>query len=707
LYPKEAEQEETTGQLMQQTAFTQPVLFTIEYALANLWMSWGVQPEAMIGHSIGEYVAACLADVFSLEDALFLVSFRGKLMQELPVGSMLAVALSESDISAYLEGGISLAAVNTDQMCVLSGEDETIERLEKSLSKQGILTRRLHTSHAFHSEMMTPIMESFAENVQKVTMKPPCIPYISNVSGDWVSAKDVADPYYWSNHLRNTVRFSKGISCLFQNTARVLLEVGPGNTLCTLARQQTEKPDGLVVLPSMRHPKEQKPDMEFIQTSLGKLWLAGVDVDWKSCYSMKRRLRVPLPTYPFQRKTYWPDPEAGSLSSNRPYPVLESRLESRHVALKEEEIYRAETSDDERNDFEGFAAPKGETEQKIAEMWKRLLGIDRISRTDDYFELGGSSMMAARLFADIEREFNKKLPLTTMLNAPTIEQLSRIVADENWSASWSPLVALQETGSNPPFFCMHGADGLVFVYRELARHLGKDQPFYGLQAQGLNGDMPFNTTIEDMASLYIKEIQAIQPEGPYYLGGYCMGGTIALEIAQQLHSQGQRIGLLAMLETYNWANLKKPSFFNKTHYYAQKVDFHLRNLFIADSRRAFLQEKVKVAKNRSKMWANGLQTMVFDKFSKGNGFSVSLAHLWETNDRAVANYIPKKYPGRITSIRPVKQYSCYENPALGWSDYAEEGMDVHILDVYPGGMLIEPFVRKLAAKLRDCIEKAT
>jgi thioesterase domain-containing protein len=209
-----------------------------------------------------------------------------------------------------------------------------------------------------------------------------------------------------------------------------------------------------------------------------------------------------------------------------------------------------------------------------------------------------------------------------------------------------------------------------------------------------------------MASQYIKEIQNVQPKGPYYFGGYCMGGTIAFEMAQQLTAQGQAVGLLVLLETYNWANFKKPSVFSKSHYYMQKIDFHLRNLFIAENTWTFLHEKVKVAKTRSKMWIGGFQAKIFNNFQQNNGYNESLAQLWEINDQAAASYRPNLYAGRITQFRPKKEYAWYQTSDMGWDNLAAEGVEDHVLSVYPAGMLVEPFVSTLGAELKVCINKA-
>ncbi|BAY50149.1 beta-ketoacyl synthase (plasmid) [Scytonema sp. HK-05] len=299
---------EVATQQITQTAIAQPALFVIEYALAKLWIEWGVHPQAMIGHSIGEYVAACLANVFSLEDALALVTARGQLMQQLPSGAMLSVPLPENKVQTLLGKELSLAAVNGPNFCVVSGITEAVEALEKHLAQQGVECRRLHTSHAFHSKMMEPILETFTQQVKKVSLNPPEIAYVSNVSGTWITAAEATNPEYWANHLRSTVRFADGVQQFLNDSEQILLEVGPGRTLSTLARQHPNKAAQQLVLSSLRHPQDRQSDVAFLLTTLGKLWLAGVQVDWSRFYAREQRHRLPLPTYPFERQRYWLEP---------------------------------------------------------------------------------------------------------------------------------------------------------------------------------------------------------------------------------------------------------------------------------------------------------------------------------------------------------------------------------------------------------------
>ena len=310
LYPDEAQKEKAAEQL-KQTFVAQPALFTIEYALAQLWMTWGVSPEAMIGHSIGEYVAATLSGVFSLEDALVLVANRGRLMQQLPSGEMLSVQLTEQEVQPLLARELSLAASNGPTYCVVSGSTEAIERLHQKLQEKGVGCRQLLTSHAFHSQMMEPILNPFSDLLQKVTLNPPKIPFVSNVSGTWITTAEATDPKYWAKHLRQTVRFSEGITELLKTPERILLEVGPGKTLSTFALTHYNLEP--VVLTSIRHPQEQHSDVAFLHNTLGRLWLFGVKVDWSDFYANERRHHIPLPTYPFERQPYWIEQQKQSL----------------------------------------------------------------------------------------------------------------------------------------------------------------------------------------------------------------------------------------------------------------------------------------------------------------------------------------------------------------------------------------------------------
>ncbi|MFY2558178.1 SDR family NAD(P)-dependent oxidoreductase [Corallococcus terminator] len=307
IHAPEAQRESASEQL-KRTENAQPALFVVEYALARMWMSWGIQMDAAIGHSLGEYVAATLAGVFSLEDALALVVARGRLMQALPPGAMLAVPLSEQELTPLLGPRLSLAAINAPGSCVVSGPPQAVEVLQQELGARGASGSYLETSHAFHSEMMEPVLAPFAQHLRRLHLSAPRTPILSNVTGTWLTDSEATDPAYWVRHLRQTVRFADGLGALLKDGQLVLLEVGPGRTLGQLARRQPGRDSTQLVLSTLPHQRDSMSDLTSVLRTLSQLWLAGLTVDWLKVRGEQRPHRVPLPTYPFERQRYWMEP---------------------------------------------------------------------------------------------------------------------------------------------------------------------------------------------------------------------------------------------------------------------------------------------------------------------------------------------------------------------------------------------------------------
>jgi phthiocerol/phenolphthiocerol synthesis type-I polyketide synthase E len=307
--------------------------------------------------------------------------------------------------------------------------------------------------------------------------------------------------------------------------------------------------------------------------------------------------------------------------------------------------------------------------------------------------------MSRDTFKDRGFSEQKLALLASLLEKEGVQQAPRL-------PSWSALTAVRAGGSKPPLFCMHGAGGTVMMYRDLSRHLGDDQPLYGLQSQGLDGSCPPLTSIAEMAAVYVKEIRRVQPHGPYFIAGYCMGGTVAFEVAQQLHDLGEPIALLAMFDTMNWHKIPL-TFWSLSSHTRQQLFFHVASFFTLDStgQVRFLKEKFAALKSRIPAWRG----MLLSRFGKRSPNTVSeslvLGQIWQANDRASWAYLPKPYPGVVTDIRPAKQYRIFSKPDLKW-DGLTQGQDVTVLPVYPGTMLVEPFVVHLAAALRRSIDAA-
>jgi acyl transferase domain-containing protein len=298
---------DAAGQRLARTENAQPAVFAVEYALAWLLMSWGIVPRAMIGYSLGEYVAATLSGVLSLEDALGLVAKRAELIQELPGGAMLAVPLPEAEVRPLLSGELSLAATNGPHFCVVAGPDAAVGELETTLSARGAACLRLTTTHAFHSRMMAPAATPLTEIARSLTITAPGIPYVSNVTGTWITAADLADPGYWARHMTQPVRFAEGLAELLREPDQVTLEVGPGGTLTTLIHQL---PGASVAATATTLGRAGEGEETGLFEALGRLWTAGVRFDSAALFASQRRRKVRLPTYPFERQRYWIDPPA-------------------------------------------------------------------------------------------------------------------------------------------------------------------------------------------------------------------------------------------------------------------------------------------------------------------------------------------------------------------------------------------------------------
>ncbi len=290
---------------LKQTKITQPVLFAFEYALAKTLEKFNVKPFAMIGHSVGEYVAACIAGVFSLEDGLKLITKRGELMQSLPHGSMLAVSLSEKEIQPYISEKVSLATINSPNMCVLSGETDEVEKVKEQLDAKDIFCRLLQTSHAFHSAMMEPILGEFRDVINSLTLNKPQIPFISNLTGKRITDEEATDAEYWVKHIRNAVRFSENVEQLLDEGELIWLEVGAGQTLANLTKQHFENPNSATIVQLAGGVQDKLPDEMIFLKALGQLWQNGVNVEWKTLYGENEPRRIMLPTYQFDRKKYW------------------------------------------------------------------------------------------------------------------------------------------------------------------------------------------------------------------------------------------------------------------------------------------------------------------------------------------------------------------------------------------------------------------
>jgi amino acid adenylation domain-containing protein len=316
LFPSQRDSERASESL-NNTFYTQPAIFTISYAIALQMQHWGIGPSAFVGHSIGEFVAATLAGIMGLDDALRLVATRGRLMQKLPAGSMLTVRLPVETIIEQLPVGMDVAAINGPQLTVVAGPSPLVNGFADKLAADGIACRLLHTSHAFHSSMMDEMVEPFLQTVKTVPLSEPRIPLVSSVTGEWARPGELTDPGYWARHVRSTVQFSKAVQVLLAEPGQVLLECGPRRTCVALALQHRPKNPTRIIgtMPEGAEPADEHHD---ILAALGSLWLQGCDLSWSAYHQHEIRRRVGLPSYPFQRRRYWLDPGVAATGTAAP-----------------------------------------------------------------------------------------------------------------------------------------------------------------------------------------------------------------------------------------------------------------------------------------------------------------------------------------------------------------------------------------------------
>jgi len=349
--------------------------------------------------------------------------------------------------------------------------------------------------------------------------------------------------------------------------------------------------------------------------------------------------------------------------------------------------------------------PRDALESQLIGIWKKVLGRNSIGVRDNFFDLGGHSLSALRLFAEIKKNIGRQLPLATLFQAPTVEQLAAILRETGWTSPWHSLVPIQGGGSKPPFYCVHGGGGNVLLFRGLSRYLGTDQPFYGLQSRSVIGKGIEPTSVEELAAEYLKEIREFQPQGPYFLGGFCMGGKVAFEMARLLVSQGETVAFLALLDSYNHNGVPPyPGLGDRVSYFFQKSVFHWRNLTQLNyqERIAYFAEKLEGSRTRemerlSLFWRN-LFSSTGDKGPE--------VFLEELNERAGFAYKPRPYPGKVVVFKPRMNFTFNCEPNMGWNDFVTGGLEIVELPAYPGAIFNEPFVRDLAHQLHLRLEQS-
>ncbi|MCX5214400.1 acyltransferase domain-containing protein [Kitasatospora sp. NBC_00240] len=523
-------------------------LVVTEYATATLMIGRGVRPDAFIGHSLGEYTAACLAGVMSLEEMLPLVAERIRLIASAG-GATVSVDLGEAELRGHLGPEVSLAAVNGPAACTAAGREEAVAALEARLAAAGVPHRRLRMPAAAHSHVLDPVLPGFAAALRGVTLRPPRTAYVTNVTGDWVTDAQALSPQHWLDHTRHTVRFADGVARLWERGAPLLVEIGPGEVLSNLARAALAGVSPTTV-PTMRHARAERPDGQVLAEALGRLWTAGVPVDLAPAEptpgDRPPGRRIQLPGYAFDRRRHWidapaatpppaadhrsgPDADTDATGSGRPAPApgLAARP---HLATP-------------------YTGPRTDRERAVVGQWQEALGIDPIGVHDNFFDLGGDSLRAVVLSAALRRADLLDLPPAAVLATPTVAGLlERADRGGTGPDAFAPLLTLRAGDDRRPLFCVHPGGGVGWRYSGLPALLDPRQPVYGIQAFGLDQARPVSADAKEMVESYLAVLREVQPQGPYRLLGWSFGGLVAHAMATALQRRGEEVELLAMLD---------------------------------------------------------------------------------------------------------------------------------------------------------------
>ena len=675
---------ELDGPLVSQVA-----IFACDWAIAQQWLAWGVAPRAVLGHSLGEYVAACLAGVFSLDDAVRIVVERGRILERLPPSGMISVLASAEQVRPFLDNELSLAAINGPDTCVVAGASAAITRVEASLARAGIELRRLRYARASHTPLLDPQLDGFERVVRECAPRPPELRMVSSVTGAWLTPAQATDPAYWRRQFRDPVRFSDALVTALAAGRRAVIEVGPGGALSALVRQHPAAAGHAVVTTSPAPSSTARPRRAL--DALGEAWLAGVAIDWERFRDGEQRWRVALPTYCFERERHWIDAVPESQPRRRP-------AQTPIAAPPQPSAARAGASP-------GATEPaRNDTERALVACFQELFRSDAIGVHDDFFALGGDSLLAVRLVALVARRLDVRLGLKAVVEAPTIAELAERIGAPAASApspaapvaaASSCLVRLQRGAVTPPVFFVHGGGGHAVFYRDLARAIDPDRAMIGFESRGIDGRAPLHTSVEDMARHYVELARTVHPDGPYLLVGSSLGGMIAYEMARRLAAAGQAVPLCALVDTPGPSHLPDPS----------SDDAEILGFFAGRA------VAVSPAQLRGRPRDAQLQLLLDEARRTGGELGFSdlaggrlMMRIWNNNFQAMCHYTAPPWPDGEVQYFAAAERDSFLPPHL---ELAWIGRCAVRVEICPGdhvSMVMAANAIVLGAKIRGCLE---
>jgi phthiocerol/phenolphthiocerol synthesis type-I polyketide synthase E len=692
MYPALADLEHA-GQRLREVRYSVPAIWMTDYALAELLRAWGVTPTCLLGHSLGEYVAAALSGVLSVADSLRLATFRAVVCERATHGVSLNVSLGEHELRPLLPPGAEIAVSYTPANCVASGAEHAIAALEHELGRRAVACTRLPIRGAVHSSFVEPAMDEVTRFARGIPHGTPRIPYYSNLTGRLIEPAD-ATPDYWARHLRHTVRFSDNVRDLLGRRGLVAIEVGPGAGLASAVTAQLADRGDAVVISTMRQPRDPRSDREVLLSGIAGAWSHGVDIDWRAV-QRERDVRIAdFPVYAFEPARHWIE-TVTAFASAPATPPSDSAAEVTAAASR-----RADPA---------VALPPGlagdDLARVAAEAWHEHLGVAELAEDSNFFALGGTSMVAMRLVMKLQRRLQpaRRLVPEDVLRSPRfgafVEHIRAISgatpgagsADRALASSLVPL----RTGTSPglpPLFLVHPAGGHVLHYRQLVDALDPRVAVYGLKAPGLGDGRPPLDRIEALAEHHLASLRAAgHTARPVLLAGSSLGGCVAFEIAQRMRAAGEHVALLALLDTPAPDDLPR---FDDHADYVQYLFGDVWNIDVSLSELRALPEADRVGHALRVLTAAGV----------AHGFdaetAAQLLAVFTASGAAMRAYRPRPYGASAVYFRARERRPRDPvEPDRGWLRYLEDRL---WLEIVPGNHLTmhePPHVVELAARL--------
>lgn len=633
---------------LNQTRYTQPAIFIIEYALAKLFEYYAVTPDYSIGHSIGEYTAACLSGVFDLKTAISIVAKRGELMNSAQRGKMMAITSSAEDILQICHGKCEIAAINSPSMISVSYQEEDENELVKILNDNNVRYISLQTSHGFHSLSFDPILDEFEAYVNQFELKTPTIPFISCLSGDFITNEQACSGKYWANQLRNTVHFSKGIEHICANTNPLFLELGPNVHLsfqvlrndCVRNRKNT-----IQVLGKLDNVCEQ---LKFYK-SLGELWLRKIEVKFDNLHKECNPNIVDLPLYLFDKKRHWIDYSAAITEKGRTNIIINQEKVSDDIDFGASKITEHKNTND--------------TLKELVLIWQNNFGKDDIKTTDSFSDLGGESMLAFSLIADIERILKIKISFRDFMaeynsidkmHSFIMNKLEKEFKNEPLKNNYKHIYCLNRTGKNSPIFNVFS--DRVFTEIDVSK-LG---PIYNFVWPGSEGKLFEMDSVEEIAQTYLNELLKVHPNGPFYLIGFSFGGLVAFEMALTLQKKGFHVPLLMLIDS------KNPQYkVNQVSKYKQKINQYGIFKFVLPRLLNFIQRKIRIRTQR-------IEIFIISTFNLKKSLSADLTQrmILDEAERNAHKYHPGSFHGKLYLFRSSESF--VKDKFMGWQAHASE-----------------------------------